>query len=149
MSTNSSSAGEGKPATYVSLKREWKTGDVSVITLPAALRLEQAQDDPSMVSVFFGPVLLAGELGKDRMPNSDVGDKDAYLRIAPAPVPDIASVSLNPADWFQHLPNDRTAFKMQNAGPTDGIVFRPLFELHHQRYSVYWRVRKDADKPNP
>ena len=142
-------AGEGKPATYVSLKREWKTGDVIVITLPAALRLEQAQDDPSMVSVFFGPVLLAGELGKDRMPNSDVGDKDAYLRIAPAPVPDIASASLNPADWFQPLPNDRTAFKMQNAGPTDGIVFRPLFELHHQRYSVYWRVRKDADKPNP
>jgi DUF1680 family protein len=68
---------EARPGSYVSLKRQWKAGDVIDLTLPAGLRLERARDDSSMVSVFHGPVLLAGELGKDEMPGCDVGDKDA------------------------------------------------------------------------
>jgi hypothetical protein len=35
------------------------------------------------------------------------------------------------------------AFKAHNAGAADGIIFRPLYEVHHQRYSVYWRLRAD------
>jgi hypothetical protein len=88
--------------------------------------------------------LLAGELGTDEMPGSDVGDKDAFLQIAAAPVPDIVSTSSNPADWFEPIAGDTSSFKMKDAGPANGIVVRPLFELHHQRYSVYWHVRKDA-----
>lgn len=132
------------PKSYVSLKRQWKAGDVIDLTLPAGLRLEQARDDSSIVSVFHGPVLLAGELGRDEMPSSDVGDKDAFLRIAAAPVPDIVSTSSNPADWFEPIAGDTSSFKMKDAGPANGIVVRPLFDLHHQRYSVYWHVRKDA-----
>jgi hypothetical protein len=78
------------------------------------------------------------------MPASDVGDKDAYLKIAPVPVPDIVSTSSNPADWLTPLTGDSSAFKFKNAGPANGIVVRPLFDLHHQRYSVYWRLRKDT-----
>ena len=76
--TQSLSAG-----TYVSLNRQWKVGDVITLTLPAGLRLEHAKDVTSMVSVFFGPILLAGELGSANMPN-DFADKDAYLSTAPA-----------------------------------------------------------------
>jgi len=129
-----------KPATYVSLKRRWKAGDVVVLTLPAALRLERAKDDPTLVSVFFGPVLLAGELGRENMPN-DFADKDAYLKTPAVPVPDIASSSLNPADWLQRSRNATLAFVAHNAGSADGITFRPLYDVHHERYSVYWRVR--------
>jgi uncharacterized protein len=137
-----------KADTYVALERNWKAGDVITLTLPASLRIEQAKDDASIVSIFYGPVLLAGELGRDNMPK-DVGEKDANLKASPVPVPEIANTSRNPADWLQSLPSDKTAFKMQNAGPADGIIFRPLFELHHQRYSVYWRLRMDAAKANP
>lgn len=135
---------DAKPASYISLKRQWKAGDVIDLTLPAELRLEQARDAPSMVSIFYGPVLLAGELGKDNMPASDVGDKDAFLKIEAVPVPDIVSTSSNPDDWLAPIPGDRSAFKFNYAGPATGIVLRPLFDLHHQRYSVYWQVRKDT-----
>jgi DUF1680 family protein len=138
---------DAKPSSYLSLRRRWKAGDVIDLTLPAGLRLEQARDDASMVSIFHGPVLLAGELGKDNMPGSDVGDKDAYLKIAAAPVPDIVSTSSNPADWLAPLPGDPFAFKIKDAGPANGIVVRPLFDLHHQRYSVYWHLRKDTEPP--
>ena len=133
-----------KPTSYLSLRRQWNAGDVIDLTLPAGLRLEQARDVSPMVSIFHGPVLLAGELGKDNMPASDVGNKDAFLKIAPAPVPDIVSTSSNPADWLAPLPGDPSAFKIKNAGPANGIVVRPLFDLHHQRYSAYWHLHKDT-----
>jgi len=132
------------PTSYISFERQWKAGDVIDLTLPAGLRLEYARDDSSMVSIFHGPVLLAGELGKNNMPASDVGDKDAFLSIAGAPIPDIVTTTGNPADWLEPLPGDMPAFKMKNVGPANGIVLRPLFDLHHQRYSVYWRLRKDS-----
>jgi hypothetical protein len=135
---------DAKSTRYVSLRRQWKAGDVIDLALPAGLRLEPARDDASMVSLFHGPVLLAGELGKDKMPASDVGDKDAYLKIATVPVPDIVNTSGNPADWLAPIPGDPSAFKFKDAGPASGIIVRPLFDLHHQRYSVYWRLRKDA-----
>lgn len=131
----------GKPSTYVSLKRQWQEGDVVTLTLPAALRLERAKDNPALVSVFYGPVLLAGELGRDDMPN-DVADKDAYLKLPAVPVPDIVSSSSDPADWLQPVQGATLAFKVHDAGAADGIMFRPLYEVHHQRYSVYWRIRE-------
>jgi DUF1680 family protein len=132
---------DAKPSSYVALKRRWKAGDVIELTLPVGLRLEQARDAASMVCVFHGPVLLAGELGKGDMPESDVGDKEAYLKVAAAPVPDIVSTSGDPADWLE--PIDPSTFRMKNAGPATGIVMRPLFDLHHQRYSAYWNLRHE------
>ncbi|HEY9173823.1 MAG TPA: beta-L-arabinofuranosidase domain-containing protein, partial [Verrucomicrobiae bacterium] len=127
----------GKASTYVSLKWKWKKGDVVTLTLPAALRLERAKDNPSLVSVFYGPVLLAGELGRENMPK-DRADRDAYLKMPPATVPEIKSASANPADWLEPVPGAPLVFKARGAGPADGIIFRPLYDLHHQRYSVYW-----------
>ncbi|HMP84791.1 MAG TPA: glycoside hydrolase family 127 protein, partial [Verrucomicrobiota bacterium] len=118
-----------KPSTYVSLKRKWKEGDVVTLTLPAALRLERAKDNPSLVSVFFGPVLLAGELGRDNMPH-DHADKDAYLKMPAIPVPEIVGASVNPADWLQPVQGATLAFKARDAGPANGIVFSPLYEVH-------------------
>jgi len=135
-----------KSSTFISVKRQWKPGDVVVLTLPAALRLVPSKDDPSMVSVFFGPVLLAGELGKDSMPK-DFADKDAYLKTPPVPVPDIVGSTANPVDWLKRIPGASLAFTMHDAGPADGIAFRPLFDVHHERYSVYWRVGNRNPKP--
>jgi hypothetical protein len=135
----------GKPSSYVSLKRKWKTGDVVTLTLPASLRLERAKDDSSMVSVFYGPILLAGELGRENMPN-DSADSDANMKAPAVPVPDIVSSSPNPADWLQPVANGNLAFTAQHAGPADGITFRPLYDVHHQRYSVYWRQGETSTK---
>jgi DUF1680 family protein len=134
----------GEPSTYLSLQRKWQEGDVVTLTLPAALRLERAKDNPTMVSVFFGPVLLAGELGRENMPN-DFADKDAYLKMPAAPVPDLMTASLNPTDWLRPINGATTAFRAHDAGPANGIVFRPLYEVHHRRYSVYWKVRGNSE----
>ena len=62
------------------------------------------------------------------MPASDVGDKDAWLKIAAVPVPAIVGKSGNPADWLAPVPGDPSAFRFKDAGPANGIVVRPLFD---------------------
>jgi DUF1680 family protein len=133
----------GEASTFVSLKRQWIAGDAITLALPAALRIEKSKDNPEMLSVFYGPVLLAGALGRDNMMPNDFADKDAYLKLPMVPVPDVVNSSSNPADWLQPITGDPLAFKMISGGPANGITFRPVFEVHHERYSVYWRLRQD------
>ena len=136
------------PSGYLSVKRVWKPGDVLTLKLPAALRLERAKDAPSMVSVFYGPLLLAGRLGREGMPK-DFADKDAYLKLPPAPVPTIVNTSSNPADWLTLADAATLTFKAHDAGPATGIVFQPLYVVHHERYSAYWELANTADQASP
>jgi uncharacterized protein len=129
------------PSSYLALKRVWKTGDVVTLNLPAALRLERAKDIPSMVSVFYGPVLLAGRLGHDGMPN-DFADKDAHLKLPPSPVPAIVNASADPADWLTLADASTLTFRAHDAGPASGTLFQPHYAVHHERYSVYWELAK-------
>lgn len=128
---------------YLSVRRTWTAGDTVELTLPAGLRLEHAMDRPNMVAVLYGPVLLAGALGRDGM-GKDTADKDAHLKLPPASVPAILHPSDDPAAWLE--PVDRTAltYRVHGAGPADGIVFMPLYALHHERYAVYWPRTADA-----
>ena len=135
------------PSDYLSVKRAWRTGDVVTLTFPAALRLERAKDAPSMVSVFYGPLLLAGRLGAEGMPK-DFADKDAYLKLPPAPVPAIVNASANPADWLTLADAATLTFKAHDAGPASGIVFQPLYAVHHERYSAYWELAATAAQPS-
>ncbi len=123
--------------TYFPISRQWEVGDVITLTLPTSLRLEHAQDVTSMVAVFYGPILLAGALGSTNMPN-DYTDKDSNLTVANVTVPTIANSSTNPADWLQAVTGTPLTYEVQNAGAANGVTFQPLYQVHHQRYSVYW-----------
>lgn len=74
---------------------------------------------------------------------TDRADRDVHLKTPAAAIPDITTSSTNPADWLALIPGALLAFKAHNAGAADGIFFRPLYEVHHQRYSVYWRIHQN------
>ncbi|MEO7932623.1 MAG: beta-L-arabinofuranosidase domain-containing protein [Chthoniobacterales bacterium] len=137
-----------KPSSYLAVKRVWQTGDVVTLKLPSALRLERAKDVPSMISVFYGPLLLAGRLGHDGM-TGDFADKDAYLKLPPAPVPAIINAAANPSDWLTLADASTLTFKTHDVGPASGIVFQPLYAVHHERYSVYWELADAAAMASP
>ncbi|WP_244217037.1 glycoside hydrolase family 127 protein [Streptomyces carpinensis] len=46
------------PGAYVSLSRQWRTGDKVEIAAPFTLRVERALDDPATQAVAYGPVPL-------------------------------------------------------------------------------------------
>src|SRR5438093_12348216 len=53
------------PGSYVTIDREWKKGDIVAVRLPMSLREEAMPDDPKTVALLYGPLVLAGELGRD------------------------------------------------------------------------------------
>ena len=74
----------------------------------------------------------------------DHADKDAFLKMPAVAVPEITGASTNPADWLQPVRGEALAFKVHDAGAAAGIVCRPLYEVHHQRYAVYWHLRGNS-----
>ena len=47
------------PGTYLSLNRQWRSGDTIDISIPLRFRVERALDNPAVQSIFYGPTLLA------------------------------------------------------------------------------------------
>ena len=60
--TVNGSAVSGTPAagSYFTVSRTWRSGDVVRMTIPFRLRVEKALDDPSLQTLFYGPVNLVG-----------------------------------------------------------------------------------------
>ncbi|MGW2256271.1 glycoside hydrolase family 127 protein [Streptomyces sp. NPDC001780] len=52
---------EATPGSYLTLSRRWRRGDQVRISAPYRLRVESAPDDPTVQSVFYGPVLLVAQ----------------------------------------------------------------------------------------
>ena len=77
---------------FLEFSRTWRDGDVIAFSLPMALRVDPSRDDPSQVSLFYGPVLLAGELGTAGMPASDqAADQWAYANLPRPPAPSLVA----------------------------------------------------------
>jgi hypothetical protein len=47
------------PGQYVTIDRQWKTGDKIEIAMPFTFRAERTIDDPAVQSIYYGPTLLA------------------------------------------------------------------------------------------
>ena len=59
---------DARPGTYVTLSRQWKTGDTIEIDMPFSFRAERTLDNPAVQAIFYGPTLLAVQhdvVGKD------------------------------------------------------------------------------------
>ncbi|MBR0036574.1 MAG: glycoside hydrolase family 127 protein [Bacteroidales bacterium] len=120
-------------AGYVVLRRNWKDGDVVEYTMPMSLRTEATPDDPHRVAVFYGPVLLAGQLGTEEMNCwSDPQKHNDYYGYDYAVPASLRSVLL---DLSQLKRQDGLMWMTQ-----DGIPVKPLYETHRQRYVIYWQT---------
>src|SRR5690625_7002006 len=57
---------------YLSIHRTWETGDQVDIRLPMNLHTYIAKDNPTKQALLYGPLVLAGKLGKENYPESDI-----------------------------------------------------------------------------
>jgi DUF1680 family protein len=137
------------PGGYLPVTRRWQSGDTLELTLPLALRVRPSMDAPATVSLFYGPVVLAGELGRVGMPASDIAGKDAYVNAPDWPVP--AFVSKSPAQAalsVEPVPGAPLTFTANMINPADQTPVRvrlsPLYRVHHQRFAAYWKVLTHA-----
>jgi uncharacterized protein len=108
-----------------------------------SVRVRRAMDDPSVVSFFHGPVLLVGMLGTQDMPASDLATSpQGFHERAVPPVPALTS---DLPSALAPVPNQPLNYRVRVAGMTNGpthITLVPFYELHHQRYTIYWRTQR-------
>jgi uncharacterized protein len=119
----STTDGEG----YVVVDRKWKNGDVLEIVLPASLHAMSMPDNAARKAFFYGPVLLAGNLG-EKEPDPSKG------------VPVFVTVDGDVNQWIKADPKEPLVFHTTKVGyPTD-LKLQPFYTIENDHYSVYWDV---------
>jgi DUF1680 family protein len=132
----------GKPGSYVSLEREWRDGDMVQIRLPMSLRMEFMPDDSSVVALLYGPVVLAGDLGREGMDAvTQYGPSAPQLgRLKPMEVPAFVCSRESVLEHVKPIPGAPLTFKTDGIGQPHDVTLVPFYRMFHDRYSVYWKV---------
>lgn len=117
-----------EPGNFIGIQRNWQNGDVVEISFPFTLRLETMPDDSNRVAIFYGPLVLAGNLGNENDTN----------RYDPMFVPVIMTENRNPNSWLEAVEGKTNTFISQNVGRPHDVEFQPFFSTHNQSYSVYF-----------
>lgn len=129
---------------YMAFEREWKSGDRIEATFPMFLRLEVTPDNAQRAALLYGPVVMAGRLGTEGMeapaPDSNpalYNDYYTYNYHIPTGLP--TQLKWNAKRPDSHL-QSQGALHFQTA---DGVEVVPLYDLHRERYVVYWDIVYD------
>ena len=132
---------KAKPQSYLTLSRTWKDGDTISVRLPMSVHVYRARDKENLIALLYGPTVLAGELGREGMPENDnVNHNKTHSNMLPPPVPVLLTDGKNPAKWVKRIKGPGLKFKTVGVGKPNDVTLIPLYDMHHQRYTVYWET---------
>ena len=133
-----------KPGEIIKLSSSWAAGDEILITIPCKLRLVDLPDDINVSAIFYGPVLLAANMG-------EVGQSDIGFSWPQEEIKDPA-----PDAYFPSLMGSRKALEswiikkegtlnFTTTGLGKNYEMQPFYDTHHCRYNVYWKIGDGID----
>jgi len=136
-----------KPGGYLTIDRSWTDGDVVNVTLPMGLRVEPMENNPKKVAILYGPIVLAGQLGRegftDGMPYS--GNQKAYEHLPTPEVPVLVTDGKPVGEWLERVSGETLQFKTVGVGRPNDVSLIPFYRAHHQRFTVYWDLLSEKD----
>ncbi|MBN2311640.1 MAG: glycoside hydrolase family 127 protein [Candidatus Hydrogenedentes bacterium] len=112
---------EAKPGAYAVIERRWRDGDEVQADVPMGLHASPMPDDPEVVAVVYGPVVLAGLVEE---PVYFVGD------------------AADPAAWLAPVADKPLTFVTK--GQRAAVTFIPLNRVVEERYGVYFPVIEEG-----
>jgi uncharacterized protein len=114
---------ETDAAGYLTATRVWKNSDVITVDFEMNLYTEAMPDNPNRIAFKYGPLVLAGLLGKEK-PDPVIG------------VPVLLTTNRNVNDWMQSTSS--LQFEMKGVGKPFDVKLIPFYQTYDQYYSVYW-----------
>lgn len=111
------------PGSYLTLDRQWSQGDQVTVRMPMSLRAHRMPDDPNVMALMYGPVVLSGISNED-LPEYLIGDSN------------------NLSSWLTPVAGQPLHFSV--AGQDTGITLLPLSKVIDQKYGVYWRIARQG-----
>jgi DUF1680 family protein len=138
-------ATSAKPGAFVPVRRQWHDGDKIEVKIPMGLRTEALPDDPNKIAIFFGPLVLGGELGKEGLPASlEARDQGKFKKTPDPEVPALAPGHKPIELWLKPVAGQSLAFRTEGVGRPHDVTLVPFYREYHERYTVYWDVLKEA-----
>jgi len=129
------------PGSYVTLDRVWRSGDRVEVRLPMRLRVETLPGSTNQIAYLYGPVVLAGDLGREGLPGN--GQEAAnQLAYAPRPAfnaPALACKLRRAAAQAKAVKGRPLTFALKTEEGRK-ILLVPFYRLHHERYAIYWKM---------
>ena len=131
---------------YVSIKRQWKTGDRINITLPMHTQAEFLPDQSDWVSFVHGPIVLAAATSNNEMTGLKA-DGSRMGHIASGPLmsldeaPLIVSSKAALVKGLVKSKNGPLTFKapsLIHQQKYKDLDLVPFYKLHDTRYTIYW-----------
>ncbi len=116
-----------KPSSYFELRRRWRTGDKVEVSFPMHLRTESMPDNTNRIAIFYGPTVLASDLGP--VPDAEAG-KPGY-------VPVMLTEGRPVTNWIKQVSKLPLKFRTVGVGKPRDVELVPLWQLHDRRYTVY------------
>lgn len=110
---------------FVEVDRTWKNGDKITYRLKRTLYAETMPDNKKRIALFYGPVLLAGDLG-DTMPDPVMG------------TPVLLTDNKNVSDWVKPVDIKNLVFRTSNVGQPFDTELQPFYSYDKNHYMVYW-----------
>ena len=141
---NGRSTAAPKVAGYAVLERLWNDGDRVEWTVPMRLRAVPMPDDPTLAALAWGPVVLAGRLGRDGLTPATLRAEPTKprtvpeLKASPVSAPELAATVAHPQESVRRADGAPIRFeaRTKNGGTVELV---PLNSLYDERYAVYWR----------
>ena len=139
------------PGGYVALKRVWRDGDAVEVHLPMTLRAEPLPGNPDVVAFLYGPVVLAGRLGRKGLtPGADIiVNERTYGDVLndKVEVPVLAGDVKEVVGRIKPSAGEALTFRTEGIGRPHDVTLIPYYRVAHERYNLYWKVMgKDKDK---
>ena len=137
-------ARSNNPGTYVDVTRTWKSGDAVELRMEMKVAAEAHPAAPDIVAFTYGPLVLAGALGRDGLgPQSDIvvnerkyGEYNDAAFTAPILIGDPRTI----ASAVQA--RDGTLEFTIDAADRRSVRMVPYHRIAHERYATYWPIKR-------
>lgn len=127
---------------YISINRKWNKGDTIEITIPMDIHVYASKEDSNKIAFMYGPIVLAGALGNEGFPKTDI--LEDHLKLNHYPGITVPKLVINEDDdilkYIKLIDREKLVFKIESIGKPKGaeLILIPFYDLHHQRYTIYW-----------
>ena len=129
-------------ASYVTIDRDWKTGDRVDVRMPMSLHTEAMPDNPAMIAVMYGPMMLVGDLGREGLEGvKRYGPSAPQVgRVKTPVIPSFVGQVKDVTSHIAPVTGSPLQFRTKGLSQPHDVTLVPFYRIVDQRYNVYWNV---------
>ncbi len=136
---------------YITISRTWNKGDIVNINLPMNIHLYNSKENKNEIVFMYGPLVLAGALGKENFPETDILDDHLKLNHHPGiNVPKLVGDIDEISSCITKINEKELIFESKAIGQPENVKVKliPFYKVTHERYTIYWSVMSEKEYKN-